>query len=107
MPCTSPTDNTAASNMTIINNVCSGAGLPVVCGEEGMCGAGGLATVSISYYDIGHVCGEMAYDILVNGADVSTMPIGYAASPVKKYNPDYAQAIGFEMPQGYEAIETQ
>lgn len=102
-----PTDNTAASNMTIINNVCTAAGLPVICGEEGMCGAGGLATVSISYYDIGHVCGEMAYDILVNGADVSTMPIGYAASPAKKYNPDFADAIGFEMPEGYEAIETE
>lgn len=102
-----PTDNTAASNMTIINNVCTAAGLPVICGEEGMCGAGGLATVSISYYDIGHVCGEMAYDILVNGADVSTMPIGYAASPAKKYNPDFADAIGFEMPESYEAIETE
>lgn len=102
-----PTDNTAASNMTIINNVCTAAGLPVICGEEGMCGAGGLATVSISYYDIGHVCGEMAYDILVNGADVSTMPIGYAASPAKKYNPDFADAIGFEMPEGYETIETE
>ena len=102
-----PTDNTAASNMTIVANVCGGVNLPVICGEEGMCGAGGLATVSISYYDIGHVCGEMAYDILVNGADVSTMPIGYAASPVKKYNPDYAATIGFEMPEGYEAIETE
>ena len=102
-----PTDNTAASNMTIISNVCGGVNLPVICGEEGMCGAGGLATVSISYYDIGHVCGEMAYDILVNGADVSTMPIGYAASPAKKYNPDYAAVIGFEMPEGYEAIETE
>lgn len=102
-----PTDNTAASNMTIISNVCTAAGLPVICGEEGMCGAGGLATVSISYYDIGHVCGEMAYDILVNGADVSTMPIGYAASPAKKYNPDFADAIGFEMPEGYEAIEAE
>ena len=102
-----PTDNTAASNMTIINNVCTAAGLPVICGEEGMCAAGGLATVSISYYDIGHVCGEMAYDILVNGADVSTMPIGYAASPAKKYNPDFADAIGFEMPEGYEAIEME
>lgn len=102
-----PTDNTAASNMTIINNVCTAAGLPVICGEEGMCAAGGLATVSISYYDIGHVCGEMAYDILVNGADVSTMPIGYAASPAKKYNPDFADAIGFEMPEGYEALETE
>ncbi len=102
-----PTDNTAASNMTIISNVCGGVNLPIICGEEGMCGAGGLATVSISYYDIGHVCGEMAYDILVNGADVSTMPIGYAASPAKKYNPDYAATIGFEMPEGYEAIETE
>lgn len=102
-----PTDNTAASNMTIISNVCTAAGLPVICGEEGMCAAGGLATVSISYYDIGHVCGEMAYDILVNGADVSTMPIGYAASPAKKYNPDFADAIGFEMPEGYDAIEME
>ena len=103
----SPTDNTAASNMTIVSNICAPAGVPIICGEEGMCGAGGLATVSISYYDIGYVCGEMAYEILVNGADVSTMPIGYAASPEKKYNADYAEAIGFEMPEGYVAIETE
>ena len=102
-----PTDNTAASNMTIVSNICAPAGVPLICGEEGMCGAGGLATVSISYYDIGYVCGEMAYEILVNGADVSAMPIGYAASPEKKYNADYAEAIGFEMPEGYVAIETE
>lgn len=102
-----PTDNTAASNMTIVSNICAPAGVPIICGEEGMCGAGGLATVSISYYDIGYVCGEMAYDILVNGADISAMPIGYAASPEKKYNADYAEAIGFEMPEGYVAIVTE
>ena len=102
-----PTDNTAASNMTIVSNICAPAGVPVICGEEGMCGAGGLATVSISYYDIGYVCGEMAYDVLVNGADISAMPIGYAASPEKKYNADYAEAIGFEMPEGYVAIVTE
>ena len=102
-----PTDNTAASNMTIVSNICAPAGIPVICGEEGMCGAGGLATVSISYYDIGYVCGEMAYDVLVNGADISAMPIGYAASPEKKYNADYAEAIGFEMPDTYVAIETE
>ena len=102
-----PTDNTAASNMTIISNICAPANMPVICGEEGMCGAGGLATVSISYYDIGYVCGEMAYEVLVNGADISTMPIGYAASPEKKYNPDYAEAIGFEVPEDYAAIVTE
>ena len=101
-----PTDNTAASNMTIVSNICTPAGIPVICGEEGMCGSGGLATVSISYYDIGYVCGEMAYEILVNGADVSAMPIGYAANPVKKYNADVAEAIAFEMPEEYEAIVT-
>lgn len=102
-----PTDNTAASNMTIVTNICAPAGIPIICGEEGMCGAGGLATVSISYYDIGYVCGEMAYDILVNGADVSAIPIGYAASPEKKYNADYAEAIAFEMPEDYVAIVTE
>ncbi len=102
-----PTDNTAASNMTIVTNICAPAGIPIICGEEGMCGAGGLATVSISYYDIGYVCGEMAYDILVNGADVSAMPIGYAASPEKKYNADYAETIAFEMPEDYVAIVTE
>lgn len=101
-----PTDNTAASNMTIVANVCQPAGIPVICGEEGMCGNGGLATVSISYYDIGYAAGEQAYDILVNGADVSTMPIGYSENPVKKYNADFAEAIGFEMPDGFEPIET-
>lgn len=101
-----PTDNTAASNMTIVTNVCEPAGIPIICGEEGMCGNGGLATVSISYYDIGYMCGEQAYDILVNGADISTMPIGYSSNPVKKYNADYAAAINFEMPDGFEVIET-
>ena len=99
-----PTDNTAASNMTIVSGVCEPARIPVICGEEGMCSGGGLATVSISYYDIGTACGEMAYEILVNGADISTMPIGYSQNPVKKYNADYATAIGFTMPEGYEAI---
>ena len=99
-----PTDNTAASNMTIVANVCQPAGIPVICGEEGMCGNGGLATVSISYYDIGYLCGQQAVDILVNGADVSKMPIGYSTNPVKKYNADFAEAINFTMPEGFDPI---
>ena len=99
-----PTDNTAASNMTIVANVCEPAGIPVIVGEEGMCSGGGLATVSISYYNIGRVCGEMAYDIMVNGADVAKMPVGYDNAPVKKYNADYAAANNFTVPASYEAI---
>ena len=100
-----PTDNTAASNMTIIKNITEPAKLPIICGEENMCSNGGLATLSIDYYDIGKAAGEQAIDILANGADVSTMPIGYAKTTTKKYNKEYADAIGFTIPSDYVAIE--
>lgn len=102
-----PTDNQVASNMSIIRNVCEPAKVPVINGEEGQCANGGLATVSINYYDIGRACGEQAVQILRDGADVSTLPIVYAKDPVKKFNPEYAEAIGFEIPDGYEAISTE
>ncbi len=98
-----PTDNTAANNTGIIDNICRGV-IPVFAGEEGICGGCGVATLSISYYDIGYKTGEMAADILANGADVSTMAIEYAPQFVKKYNPATCEALGLTAPEGYEAI---
>ncbi len=98
-----PTDNSAASNAGIIDNLCRGV-IPVFCGEEGICKGCGVATLSISYYDIGYKTGEMAADILVNGADISTMPIQYAPEFVKKYNPAICEALNASVPEGYEAI---
>ena len=102
-----PTDNTAASNMTIISNVTQPAGLPVICGEENMMSVGGMATVSISYYDIGVLAAEQAYEILVNGADPAAIPIAYSSNPVKEYNAAYADAIGFAIPEGYTAYPAE
>lgn len=99
-----PTDNQAASNMTIIRSVCEGAKIPVITGEENMCAAGGLATVSISYYDIGFACGLQAAKVLKGEAKVGSLPIAYAKDPVKEYNPDYAAAIGFSVPEGFAPI---
>lgn len=101
-----PTDNTAAANMTLVANVTEPAGIPVITGEQNMCAAGGLATLSISYYDLGVATGEQAIDILENGTDVSTMEIEYASATTKMYNPEYAEAIGIEIPDDYEAIES-
>lgn len=100
-----PTDNTVASNMTIVANVTGPAGMPVICGEENMMLSGGLATLSISYYDIGFETGKQAIEILKNGAEVSELPIAYAAEPVKKINKANAEEIGFEIPDGYEVVE--
>lgn len=102
-----PTDNTAASSTSVIDNVCRPAGIPVIAGEEGICRGCGVATLSISYYDIGYETGLMAYDILVNGADVSTMEVRFAPQVTKKYNAEICAELGISVPDGYEAIEAE
>lgn len=99
-----PTDNTAASNTEAIANVVLPAKVPVVAGEEGICKGCGVATLSISYYDLGYQTGTMAYKILAEGADISTMVVEYAPNVTKKYNAANCEALGLTMPEGYEAI---
>lgn len=99
-----PTDNTAASNTEAIANITIPAGKAVIAGEEGICAGCGVATLSISYYDLGTATGEMAAKILKDGADISKMPIEYAPQVTKKYNAQMCAALGITPPEGYEAI---
>ena len=98
-----PTDNSAASSTGIIDNICHG-NIPVFCGEENICKGCGVATLSISYYDIGYKTGEMAAQILKGEAKVSEMAIQYAPEFTKKYNPAMCEALGVTAPEGYEAV---
>lgn len=102
-----PTDNTLAGSTELVNNIALPAGIPIIAGEEGICSGCGVATLSIKYYDIGYTAGEMAYDILVNGADVSTMEIKYAPQVTKKYNSSICETLGIQIPDDYEAIVTE
>lgn len=99
-----PTDNTMAGNTEVIANIVVPAGIPVIAGEEGICSGCGVATLSISYYDIGYKAGEMAYDILVNGADITTMEVEYAPQVTKKYNAAICEQLQVTPPEGYVAI---
>ena len=100
-----PTDNTAASCTEAIRNVVVPAKTPVVAGEQGICSGCGVATLSIDYHQLGEVTGEMAYNILVKGADPATMEIKYAPDTTKMYNADICQELGITPPDGYTAIE--
>lgn len=102
-----PTDNTMAGNTETINNITLPAGIPIIAGEEGICKGCGVATLSISYYDIGYKAGEMAYDILVNGADITTMNIEYAPQVTKEYNAEIADQLGIAIPEDYVAISAE
>ncbi|WP_455582515.1 ABC transporter substrate binding protein [Dysosmobacter sp.] len=102
-----PTDNTVANNTGIVDNICRPAGVPVIAGEEGICGGCGVATLSISYYDLGVATGKMAAKILTGETSVSEMPIEYAPQFTKKYNEAICTDLGLTVPDGYEAIAAE
>ena len=101
-----PTDNTVANNASAIDSVCRPAGVPIIAGEAGICGGCGIATMSIDYYDLGYKTGEMAVDILKNGADISTMAIEY--TPADKvsylYNEEICKELGITPLDGYDKL---
>ena len=99
-----PTDNTAASCTETIGNIVVAQKVPVVAGEQGICSGCGVATLSISYYDLGYKTGEMAVKILTGEADIATMPIEYAPA-TKMYNPTICEELGITVPDGYEALK--
>ncbi len=99
-----PTDNTAAACTETIGNIVLNAKVPVVAGEQGICSGCGVATLSISYYDLGCKTGEMAAKILTGEANVSEMPIEYAPA-TKMYNPAICEELGVTIPEGYEALQ--
>ena len=101
-----PTDNTAATYATAIDEICRGAKIPVIAGEAGIAQNCAIATLSIDYYDLGYKTGEMAVAILRDGADISTMEIQY--TPEEKlqylYNEDICKDLGIEPLEGYEKL---
>lgn len=99
-----PTDNTAATCTETIRNVVVPAGVPVIAGEQGICSGCGVATLSIDYYELGEMTGQMAYDILVGGQNPGEMEIQPAPNFTKMYNESICQELGLTVPEGYEAI---
>ena len=94
-----PTDNVIAAGMATVAMIASDNNIPCICGEAGMVEAGGLATYGIDYFQLGYMAGEQAIEILVNDADITTMPIGYL--PAERceltVNKTTADALGIDI----------
>ncbi|MBQ8207480.1 MAG: ABC transporter substrate-binding protein [Clostridia bacterium] len=73
--------------------------IPIVCGETGMNDVCGVATYGVNYYNLGVAAGDMAADILLNGADVSAMPVQLDPAPALSVNTKVAGEIGFTIPE--------
>lgn len=100
-----PTDNTAANNAETIANIVIPAGVPVVAGEAGICQGCGVATLSIDYYELGQITGEMAAKVLKGETEISELPIGFDTTLDKMYNAKNCEALNITVPEGYKAIE--
>jgi len=99
-----PTDNTAASCASTIGNIVKEKKIPVIAGESGICKECGIATLSISYYDLGYKTGIMAAKILKDNEDISKMPIEYAEAE-KQYNEEICNLLGITIPSGYAKLK--
>ena len=104
-----PTDNAVANNAEAIDSICRPAGVPIIAGEAGICGGCGIATMSIDYYDLGYKTGEMAVEILKNGADITKMKIEYTPADKVAYLYDEArcQELGITPLEGYEKLTAE
>lgn len=69
-----PTDNNIASAIATVTDITNEAGIPTICGEEGMITGGGTITLGINYKNLGKITGEMAAEVL-NGASVASMSV--------------------------------
>ncbi|WP_434631044.1 ABC transporter substrate-binding protein [Thermoanaerobacterium thermosaccharolyticum] len=92
-----PTDNTVASSVAAIIKVANSAKIPVVAAEKGMVEGGSLATLGISYSDLGYQAGLMAIKIL-KGEKPENIKVETAKNLQLIINQKEADAIGLKIP---------
>ncbi|MDY3918221.1 MAG: ABC transporter substrate-binding protein [Candidatus Limivivens sp.] len=102
-----PTDNTVASNAGLIANICIPGGVPVITGDESTCRICGIASLSVNYYDLGCATGEMAVQILTGEKAISELPVQFASSFTKTYNPVICEQLGFEVPEDFAPLKDE
>ena len=94
-----PTDNLMADTMATISMVLTPEGIPTICGEGNMVNNGSLATYGFSYEELGRQTAAQAVSILKDGADISTMPIGFYEGELELIvNDEVAAELGIEIP---------
>ena len=89
-----PSDNTVASNDTIVGTICTDAKVPVYTSYGGaVC----YASLAIDYYELGAKTGEMAAEILLNGKAPADIEIA-TLTPAVSYNEELCGQLGIAVP---------
>jgi len=98
------TDNEVVSGLDAVIGVAERESLPLFVGELDSVAAGGLAGFGFSYYDIGYKTGEMATDVLVNGADPATLSVEFPPELELVFNEGAAERMGLDWDEEWDSI---
>jgi len=94
-----PTDNTVVSAFEAVIAVAEENDIPLFAADVATIERGAIGCWGLDYYDIGYSSGEMAADILLNGANPATMPVQTAPANLLYLNPGAAERMGVTIPQ--------
>lgn len=99
------TDNNVVNNLSVVLSAADTYNIPVYGSEVEQVKNGCLAAVSIDYYALGKVTGEMGISVL-NGADASKMAVRTISDATPVINTEVLAALGITMPSDYTDAET-
>ncbi len=93
------TDNTVVSALEALIQVAESKQIPVVASEGDSVARGAIATVGISYYDLGYQTGEMAVKVLRGEATTEELPVESSTSLAVYLNTGAAERMGVTIPE--------
>lgn len=98
------TDNTVVSALESVIAVANDQDIPLFVGELDSVVRGGFAAYGFEYGDIGYEAGQMAVEILTEGADPGEMAVQYPGNLKLMINRDAAEEMGIEVKPEWEEM---
>lgn len=89
-------DNLIASSVELVSSKLIENNMISISAEEGQVNGGILITNGLNYYELGKETAQMAKEILVDGKDVSTIPVALADETVTTVNKNTMEALGLD-----------
>ncbi|MDZ5711432.1 ABC transporter substrate-binding protein [Jeotgalibacillus haloalkalitolerans] len=98
------TDNTVVSALESVIGVANDQDIPLFVGELDSVARGGFAAYGFEYGDIGYEAGQMAVEILTEGADPGEMAVQYPGNLKLMINKDAAEEMGIDIKPEWEEM---
>ena len=94
-----PTDNTVVAGIEGLVGPCEDNDITLFASDVGTVEKGAAGCWGMEYYNVGYLSGEMAAEILLEGADPGTIPIGFVPANLFYVYPEEAVRMGVTIPQ--------